>query len=73
MLYYVVEISHTKQGIAKAVTEKPDLDGARMLYHQVLSSMLANENVTFGICTILDNDGQQMPEFTETVHKNENA
>ena len=36
MKFYVVEISTTAEGTAKAVTEKADFNEAKMLYHQIL-------------------------------------
>lgn len=65
MKYYVIEISTTAEGTAKAVTEKQDYNEAKMLYHQILASMMANTNVTEGICTIIDSDGRQLLEHTE--------
>ena len=65
MKFYIVEISTTAEGTAKAVTEKEDFNEAKMLYHQILASMMANTNVTEGICTIIDGSGRQMFEFTE--------
>lgn len=65
MRWYVVEIATTAEGTAKAVTEKQDFNEAKMLYHQILASMMANTNVTEGICTILDGSGRQMFEYTE--------
>lgn len=69
-MLYVVEISTNTAGqTAKGVTEKEALSDARMVFHQALASMLANENVVHGICTILNNDGRQLYEYTEEVYK----
>lgn len=69
-MLYVVEISTNTAGqTAKGVTEKSTLSDARMVFHQALASMLANENVVHGICTILNNDGRQLYEYTEEVYK----
>lgn len=69
-MLYVVEISTNTAGqTAKGVTEKQTLSDARMVYHQALAAMLANENVVHGICTILNNDGRQLYEYTEEVYK----
>ena len=69
-MLYVVEISTNTAGqTAKGVTEKAALSDARMVFHQALASMLANENVVHGICTILNNDGRQLYEYTEEVYK----
>lgn len=69
-MLYVVEISTNTAGqTAKGVTEKQTLSDARMVFHQSLASMLANENVVHGICTILNNDGRQLYEYTEEVYK----
>lgn len=69
-MLYVVEISTNSSGqTAKGVTEKSSLSEARMVYHQVLASMLANPDVVHGICTILNNDGRQLYDYTEEVYK----
>jgi len=69
-MLYVVEISTDISGVtAKGVTEKTTLSDARMVFHQALSSMLANPNVVHGICTILNADGRQLHEYTEEVYK----
>ena len=69
-MLYVVEISTNTAGqTAKGVTSKETLSDARMVYHQALAAMLANENVVHGICTILNNDGRQLYEYTEEVYK----
>ena len=69
-MLYVIEISINTAGqIAKGVTEKQSLSEARMLYHQALAAMLANEDIIYGICTILNSDGRQLHEYTETVSK----
>lgn len=65
MKFYVVEISTTAEGTAKAIAEKEDFNEARMLYHQILASMMANTNVTEGICTIIDSNARQLIDFTE--------
>lgn len=69
-MLYVIEISTNKDGqTAKGVTEKQTLTDARMVYYQALSAMLANENVVSGLCTILNADGRQLHEYTDTVYK----
>jgi len=65
MKFFVVEIATTAEGTAKAITEKEDFNEAKMLYHQILASMMANTAVTVGICTIIDGAGRQMIDFTE--------
>lgn len=69
-MLFVVEVSTNTSGqTAKGVTEKETLSDARMVYHQTLASMLANEKVVYGMCTILNSDGRQLHEYTDTVYK----
>ena len=64
MTYFVVEAATSSAGTAKAVTEKASYNEASMLYHQTMASMLANESVTEGICTVIDQNGTQVYELT---------
>ena len=69
-MLYVIEVSTNKAGqTAKGVTEKETTNEARMVYHQTLASMLANDDVTYGLCTILNADGRQLHEYTDAVYK----
>lgn len=63
-MFRVIESATVDGKVASAVTPKYSIKDAEMLYHQVMASMLANDNVTEGLCTILDEDGRQMFEFT---------
>ena len=55
--YFVLEIITTASGTAKAVTEKSTLKESYMLFHQIMSSALANPDVTFALCQVIDSDG----------------
>lgn len=44
-MLYLVEIANTTGGTAKALTEQPDIDTARMVYHQTMASAMANPAV----------------------------
>ena len=70
-MYYVLESATTSEGVAKAVTTKDDFRQAQMLYFQVLASMTANDNVTEGFCTIIDESGRQLFDYTTRYIKPE--
>jgi len=58
MKYFVIEASAVSYGaIAKAITEKEDRDSALMLFHQVRASQLANSDLTYGLCEVIDEIG----------------
>lgn len=61
---FVVEISTSNGATAKAITEKGTPREAEMLFHQIMASMMANDKVTHGVCTVLDNNGRQIFELT---------
>lgn len=61
---FVVEIATTKDGTAKAITEKTNFIEAEMLFHQIMASMMANQDVSHGICTVINDDGRQSFELT---------
>ena len=65
-MFYVIESATVDGTVAKAVTTKETYREATMLFHQIMASMMANDNVEFGFCTILDNSGRQMFDFTQT-------
>ena len=58
MKYFVIETASVNHGaIAKAITEKDTLDEAKMLFHQVRASALANPDVTYSLCEVIDEAG----------------
>lgn len=59
-MYYLIEISTTKDGIAKAIWDKDTLDLAYMQLHQTLASAMANENVSNCMCMVIDGHGATM-------------
>lgn len=66
-MYYVVEIATTASGTAKQITLKESDREAEMLFHQVLASMMANNNLIHGICTVLTESGRQFQDLTREV------
>lgn len=56
--YLVIESSSVNGAMANAVTVKESYDEARMLWHQVRASQLANSNVTYGLAMIVDETGR---------------
>lgn len=58
MKYFVIEATSVNNGaIAKAITEKDTREGALMLFHQVRASALANPDVTYSLCEVIDESG----------------
>ena len=57
-MYYVIEIVSTKDGTAKAITEKPTQDEAVMLLHQVFSSAMANADANSCACLVVTGTGE---------------
>ena len=57
MKYFVLEITTANGATAKAVTEKANLDEAKMLFHQVMASAYANDKVTFALCMVINDKG----------------
>lgn len=55
--YFVIEITTTADGTAKAIHEKESEAAARMVYHQIKASAYANDKVTFALCQIVDENG----------------
>lgn len=53
-MFYLIEISDTASGVAKAITEKTSLDSAYMTLHQTLASAMANEQVHSCMCMVID-------------------
>ena len=65
-MYYLIEISDTTGGVAKAITGKDSLDSATMQLHQTLASAMANSAVSSCLCMIIDARGAvQRYEFWE--------
>ena len=59
-MYYLIEISVTNSGIAKAIWDKDNLDTAMMQLHQTLASAMASENVSSCMCMIIDYQGMAL-------------
>lgn len=57
MRYFVVEIETTADGTAKQITEKATLDEAKGLYHQILTSVYANKDITYALVMIVNDLG----------------
>lgn len=57
MKYYLIEIADTKDGVAKAITEKVSMDDAQMVYHQTIASAMANTKVNSSLVMIIDGKG----------------
>ena len=56
-MLYLVEIANTTGGIAKSITEQPDIDTARMVYHQTMASAMANPAVITMTVVVLTDAG----------------
>lgn len=67
MKYFVIEATSVNNGaIAKAITEKDTRDEALMVYHQTRASALANTNVTYSLCEVVDESGNVIiKEYTK--------
>lgn len=58
MKYFVIEVSSVNHGtIAKAITTKNTREEALMVFHQVRASALANPDVTYSLCEVIDETG----------------
>ena len=68
MKYFVIEATSVNNGaIAKAITEKDTREEALMVYHQTRASALANSNVTYSLCEVIDEAGNILiKEYTKT-------
>ena len=65
-MFYLIEISNTTSGIAKAIYDKDSLDAASMQLHQTFASAMANEDVSSCLCMIIDGHGNtQRYEYWE--------
>ena len=67
MKYFVIEIVTASGSTAKQITEKDNIDSAKMLYHQVLASAYANENVSYAMSMIVDYNGRI--DMLEVINK----
>lgn len=69
MKYFVIEATSVNNGaIAKAITEKDTREEALMVYHQTRASALANTNVTYSLCEVIDESGYVViKEYTKTA------
>jgi hypothetical protein len=56
-MFFVFESSIVNGAQANGVTVKATRDEARMLWHQIRASQLANENATYSIAIIFDENG----------------
>lgn len=67
MKYFVIEASSVNHGtIAKAITTKNTKDEALMMFHQVRASALANPDVTYSLCEVIDESGNILiKEYTK--------
>ena len=65
-MYYLIEVTDTKSGIAKAITDKSTLNDATMQLHQTLASAMANSNVNSCMAMVIDAHGSvQRYEYWE--------
>ena len=58
MVYYVLESAVADGARAKAVHVKETYDGARMLFHQVRASALADANVSYSLAMVIGENGE---------------
>ena len=56
-MYYLIEISETATGTAKAITEKASRTEAKMALHQTFASAMANNAVDSCLCIVIDAHG----------------
>lgn len=54
MKYLVIESAIANKQQANAVTVKDDYNSARMVFHQIRASQLANTSVTYGSAMVVD-------------------
>ena len=57
MKYYVIQITTNSVGTATAITEKESLDGAKMLFHQIMASVYASSDITYALAMIVNDLG----------------
>lgn len=68
--YFVMQVTTDSVGTATAVTEKATIDEARGLFHQILASIYANTDVTYGLVMVINEQGfcevmEQYPRVPE--------
>ena len=56
MKYFILESSVVNGQMANAVTVKDDINSARMVFHQIRASQLANSEVTYGFAIAIDEE-----------------
>lgn len=56
-MFYIIQIVNTTEGVAKAITEQSTLDLAKMEFHQILASAMANENVSEALAMVISSSG----------------
>lgn len=54
MKYLIIESAIVNNAQANGVTVKDDYNSARMAFHQIRASQLANTNVTYGCAMVVD-------------------
>lgn len=54
MKYLIIESAIVNNAQANGVTVKDDYNSARMVFHQIRASQLANTNVTYGSAMVVD-------------------
>lgn len=59
MKYFVYEVSVADGAMATQITPKDNYNEARMLWHQIRASQLANNKVTYGLAMIVDETGRK--------------
>ena len=65
-MFYLIEVSDTTSGVAKAIYDKSTLDDATIQLHQTLASAMSSENVNSCLVMIIDRTGAvQRHEFWE--------
>ena len=70
MNYYVTEITTVNGTTSKAIWDRDTLPEAKGLYHQILASAYANDNLTYALVQITDDRGfcqvtERIPEYVE--------
>lgn len=56
MKYFILESSVVNGQMANGVTVKDDINSARMVFHQIRASQLANSKVTYGFAIAIDEE-----------------
>lgn len=78
-MFYVMESAIVNEQQANMIHVKESINEARMVFHQVRASQLANDNVTYGIAMVIDEEGRVYESeyhrhvVTEEPENNENA